>query len=326
MKHFVPLLLVSICLMLTPCAAYAQNSPDATAQPDAQSTPTPVQPDAQPSPDAQSTPTPVQPDAQPSPVAKPTPAGKTKTSGSVGPTVITLPPVPNIELFGSLGTDTTATVGSTCLGCVQPLGRSVGAFADVASAATQTVARTGVDTRFAFETGFAIGFKRIHDFRLVAEFPVLFNPNGDVKSGNLALARSYSSLFFTPALRIMYGPNRDTHPGYLPLYPWFSLGGGLAHYSPSAISLAGGVSGARNSIEGALQFGVGVDYGIYRRAIALRAEFRDIYADPPNLGVTGINLRHNLFAGGGIVFRFCKKCWAGRSSDQTSRTSSLAHN
>ena len=205
----------------------------------------------------------------------------------------------------------------------EPAGRPVGAFAGVASAATQTVAGTGVDARFAFEAGFAATFKPIHGFTLVAEFPVLFNPTGDVKSGNLSLARSYSSLFFTPALRIMYAPDRVKHPGYPPLYPWASLGGGLAHFSPSAISLGGSVSGARNSTEGALQAGVGVDYGIYRRAIALRMEARDFFTAPPNLGATGVNLRHNLFVSGGVVFRFCKVCWGGHLSDPTT---SAAHN
>ncbi len=253
-------------------------------------------------------------------IAEPTSAGQTKTIGSVGPTVIGLPPVPNVENFFNTGATVTPTGGS--IFGAQTLGLPVRAFAGV----TTQAAGTGVDTRFAFETGFAIGFKRIHDFRLVAEFPVVFNPNVDVKSGNLSLARSYSSLFFTPALRIMYWPDRDKHRGYPPVYPWISLGGGLAHFSPSAISLGGGVSGARSSTEGALQAGAGVDIGIYRKSIALRAEVRDFYTGPPNLGVAGINLRHNLFAGGGIVFRFCKSCWAGRSSDQTSRPASPAHN
>lgn len=308
MKHLVALLLVSIGLMMMPRAAYTQDSPT-PAKPETQPSPVPVKPDAQPS---------LAP--EPSPVAEPKPAGQTKTTGSVGPTVIGLPPVPNVEIFFNTGATDTSTVGSSS--GAQNLRLPGRAFAGVATQAAQT----GVDTRFAFETGFATGFLKIHNFRLVAEFPVVFNPNGDVTSGNLSLARSYSSLFFTPALRIMYAPDRDTHRGYPPVYPWISLGGGLAHFSPSAISLSGGVSGARSSTEGALQAGAGVDIGIYRKSIALRAEVRDFYTAPPDLGVTGINLRHNLFAGGGIVFRFCKTCWAGRSSDQTSRPASLAHN
>lgn len=273
MKHLVPLLLVSISLILMPGAVYAKDSPDVPATPD----------------------------AQPSPVAEPTPAGQTKTITSVGPTVIGLPPVPNVEIFFDTGATVTSTVGSNCLGCVQPPGLPVSAFAGVT---TQT-AQTGVDTRFAFETGFAIGFKRIHDFRLVAELPVVFNPNGDVKSGNLALARSYSALFFTPALRVMYGRDRDTHPGYLPIYPFISLGAGLAHFSPSSINLGGGASGAKSSTEGALQAGAGADIGIYRKLIALRAEVRYFYTpNPPDLGVAGVNLRHNVVASAGIVFRF----------------------
>lgn len=300
MKHFVPLLLVSICLMLTPGAAYAQDPPDASAKADAQPSPTPAKTDAQAS-----------------------PAAKSTAIGPNGQTVIGLPPVPNVESFVNLGAGITPTVPSNCSApCVLSAGRPVGAFAGVASAATQTVAGTGVDTRFAFEGGLATGFKRIHSLTLVAEFPVVFHPNGDVKSGNLSVARSYSSLFFTPALRIMYAPDRDTHRGYPAVYPWISLGGGLAHFSPSSISLSGGASGAKSSTEGALQAGAGVDIGIYRKSIALRAEVRDFYTGPPNLGVAGINLRHNVVASAGIVFRFGKK----PSHDQMSPTASPAHN
>jgi len=176
------------------------------------------------------------------------------------------------------------------------------------------------------EAGYAYGFASVHDFHLVAEFPVVFIPNRDVKSGNPSLARSYSSLFFTPALRIVYARDRVKHPGYPPLYPWISVGGGLAHFSPSAINLAGGASAAKGSTESAGQFGAGMDVGIYRRAIALRAEVRDFYTAPPNLGVAGINLRHNnVVASAGIVFWFCKHCWDKPSLDQKSPTASPAH-
>jgi hypothetical protein len=73
--------------------------------------------------------------------------------------------------------------------------------------------------------------------------------------------------------------------------------------------MAGGASGAKSSTEGALQVGAGADFGVYRKSIALRAEVRDFYTGAPNLGVPGINLRHNVIVGGGIVFRFCEDCW-----------------
>jgi hypothetical protein len=205
-------------------------------------------------------------------------------------------------------------------------GLPVGRFSSFVPAAAQVGAKTSLDTRFAFEATLAQGFARTHNLTFVAEFPVVFSPNGDVKSGNTLVARSYSSVIFTPALRIMFAPDRDTHKGYLAIYPWISLGGGLAHFSPSSISLAGTASGAKSSTEGAWQAGAGVDFGIYRKAIALRAEVRDFYTGPPNLGVAGINLRHNVVIGGGIVFRICKPCWAGRKSDQTSPTASPDRN
>ncbi len=102
----------------------------------------------------------------------------------------------------------------------------------------------------------------------------------------------------------MYGKNRETNPSYLPLYPFVTVGAGLAHFSPSSISLSGSPSGAKSSTEGALQVGAGVDIGIYGKSIALRAEVRDFYTAPPNLGAASINQRHNVVASAGIVFRF----------------------
>jgi hypothetical protein len=314
MKHFLALLLASVGLMLTPSAAFTQDTPGAPAEADAQSSLSLVTSNVQVSfdlaaPDAGLSPATIE--ALPLAIASPTSAATPQE------TVINLPPPPFQEYFLNAAYASTLGGGSN----LKTSGLQVSPFASFIPAAAQIAAKTGVDGRFALEFGVAAGFAKVHDFTLVAEFPVVFNPNGDVKSGNLSLARSYSSLFFTPALRIMYAQDRVKHPGYPPVYPWFSLGGGLAHFSPSAVNLGGGISGARSSTEGALQAGAGVDIGIYRKSIALRAEVRDFYTGPPNLGAAGINLRHNVVASAGIVFRCC---W--RSSDQKSSTTSPAHN
>lgn len=296
MKHFLALLWVSIGLMLIPTAAYSQDSSNASAKLDVQASHSLATPEVQVSSDLAA------PKAGPSPDGLPLDTPSPVPDGSREKTVITQPPPPFHEYFLNAGFASTPGVGSDC--CPVQTGLQVSPFASFTPAAAQIAAKTGVDGRFALEFGVAAGFAKVHDFTLVAEFPVVFSPNADVRSGNVSLARSYSSLFFTPALRIMYVPNPINHSRLSVVYPWFSLGAGLAHFSPSSINLAGSASGAKSSTEGAFQAGAGVDIGIYRKSIALRAEVRDFYTGPPNLGVAGINLRHNVVASAGIVFRF----------------------
>jgi hypothetical protein len=297
MKRLLALLWVSVGLMLMPGLTHGLDSANAPAIPNAQ--PSPAKPDVLLSPATPDQPSPVP--ATPDPLPSATPVN----GGPHQDTVVGLPPPPFHEIWINLGTITTPNVASNCpVPCPVPLGLPVGAFSAFTPAAAQIDAKTGVDNGVAFEAGVAHGFAATHSFVFVAELPVVFNSKGDVKSGNSSLARSYSSTFFTPALRIMFGPDPIEHPNYPKVYPWISLGGGLAHFSPSSTSLAGGLSGAKSSTEGALQAAAGMDVGIYRRSIALRAEVRDFYTGPPNLGVPGINLRHNLLASAGIVFRF----------------------
>ncbi len=303
MKHLLALLWVSIGLMLMPSLTHGLDSANAPVMPSAQ--PSPAKPDVQPSPVP----------ATPDPLPSPTPVRRPK-----GLTVVGLPPPPFHEIWINGGTIITPNVSTPCaLPCLIPMGLPVGAFSILTPAAAQINVKTGVDNRFALEAGIAHGFAATHNFTFAAELPVVFNTSGGVTSGNSSLARSYSSLFFTPALRIMFGLDRVKHPDYPPIYPWISLGGGLAHFSPSSISLAGGLSGAQSSTEGALQAGAGMDIGIYRKSVALRAEFRDFYTGPPNLGVPGINLRHNLVASAGIVFRF------GAHADKSASDTSSDH-
>lgn len=298
MKHFFALLWVSVGLMLIPSAAYSQDPADVPAKPDAQSSLSLVTSNVQASSDLAA------PDAGLSPaIIKALPLAFPSPTPAVTPqkTVINLPPPPFHEYFVNTGYGSTLNAGSTS----PTSGPQAISFASFTPAAAQIAAKTGVDGRLAFEFGVAAGFARIHDFTLVAEFPVVLNPSADVRSGNVSVARSYSSLFFTPALRIMYARDREKHPHYPPIYPWTALGGGLAHFSPSSINLGGGASGAKSSTEGALQAGAGADIGIYRKLIALRAEVRYFYTPgPPDLGVAGVNLRHNVIASAGIVFRF----------------------
>ena len=103
-----------------------------------------------------------------------------------------------------------------------------------------------------------------------------------------------SSLFFTPSLKVKVLPAS-------PIAPFFSVGGGLAHFSFDQGS----------SSKGALQYGGGIDFKTGIPHFGLRVEVRDFVSGEPNLsalrpflsGQGGLH-RHNLLAGGGVVLNF----------------------
>src|SRR6266700_7405918 len=196
MKHLLALFCVSIGLILAPSAAYSQKPADARATPGPEATPTPVSSDIQPSsaaatPSAPATINATPPSAPSTVIVEPDPQK----------TVINLPPTPFYEVHFNVGAAIGSDGSSSCTpSCMQANGLQVRALSGFANApASLTIAKTSVDTHVSFEAGFAYGFKSVGDFKLVAELPVVFSPT-DVKSGNLSVARSHSSLFLTPAL------------------------------------------------------------------------------------------------------------------------------
>jgi hypothetical protein len=126
----------------------------------------------------------------------------------------------------------------------------------------------------------------LHLASLHLELPVLGVPSRDV---NGAFSGSYSSIFFTPGLRVKF-----SLPG---ISPFVSVGGGLAHLSNSA-SLTNSIS--NSSTTGAFQVGGGIDVKTPIPFLGLRGEVREFYTGRPNFATP----QNNLFVGGGIVFRF----------------------
>jgi hypothetical protein len=79
----------------------------------------------------------------------------------------------------------------------------------------------------------------------------------------------------------------------LPLIsPFLSTGGGFAHFSSTNATLNNA------GTKGALQAGAGFDVSTPIPLIGLRGEVREFYTG------TFANTRHNVFVGGGIVFKF----------------------
>jgi hypothetical protein len=106
-----------------------------------------------------------------------------------------------------------------------------------------------------------------------------------------------SSIFVTPSVRVKLLPDSVVSP-------WASAGGGWAHYSPDPGVITD---------KGALQFGGGLDFKIRVQRLRLRAEARDFLTGAPEAALVsgpfvgkpeGGFHRHNVFLGGGILFRF----------------------
>jgi len=111
-----------------------------------------------------------------------------------------------------------------------------------------------------------------------------------------SFAPSVSSLFFTPSARVKFFHSS-------PISPFVSVGGGLAHLVES---FPIGSSFSKNN--GVLQFGGGADFKTPLPHLAVRAEVRDFWAQGIVKSSVGSQVspehQHNVFAGGGVVFRF----------------------
>lgn len=148
-------------------------------------------------------------------------------------------------------------------------------------------------TTVAFEGDYTRQIFNFRVFSVAAEFPILGVPSRDVTAslaGFAPVTASLASLFFTPSARIKLVPSSR-------ISPFFSIGGGLAHYDSGM---------SRN--RGALQFGGGVDFKTPLPHLGIRAEVRDFWAGGPTESTTFFiespAHKHNIFAGAGIVFKF----------------------
>jgi hypothetical protein len=157
--------------------------------------------------------------------------------------------------------------------------------------------QTTFNTSFAFEGNYAARLAHVPFVALHLEFPVVASPTTDLTSNNLAAVSSYSSVFFTPALRLKLLPGS-------PVSPWFSAGYGIAHFGPGSTDQTGAGVTAKSTTKGAAEGGVGLDFHAPLLPIAFRVEARDFYTGIPNLNTLSIKARNNIFVGGGIVLRF----------------------
>lgn len=152
-----------------------------------------------------------------------------------------------------------------------------------------------VDTTFAIEGSYAGRLIHVPLAALYIELPVAAGLKGNVGLPIAILAcigcpqpsTKVSSLFVAPGLKLKLAPE-------FPVSPYFTVGGGVAHFS----------NGTSSSNSGTAQFGGGLDFKV-APFISFRGEVRDFYSGLPLEGIFGgTGRQHNIFTTAGIVLRF----------------------
>ena len=145
-----------------------------------------------------------------------------------------------------------------------------------------------------FEEVFARRVLDGHVASLYIELPVMGAPSRHFTADSF-LEGSFSSLYFTPGLKLKLHPNGK-------ISPFFSIGGGFAHFTTDLNNL--GTS--KGSTRWAAQFSTGVDISTPIKRLALRAEARDFLSGSPKFNSAEVlgNAFHSVSIGGGVVLKF----------------------
>ena len=149
-----------------------------------------------------------------------------------------------------------------------------------------------------FEVNYGRRLKAGEMLALTVEVPFVINPDEDIHFSVNLVPEQYFSYFVTPSLRAnFFAANKVS--------PWLSVGGGFGHFSESSnLEFGGPNPGSTGTTTGVFQFGGGLDVRIWDRW-SLRGQVRDFYSGVPQLNVdTGKGHQHNIFVGGGVVWRF----------------------
>jgi hypothetical protein len=177
------------------------------------------------------------------------------------------------------------------------------AFATLANAQRNDIAVTG-GGMFAFtnplDLGAAWALEGTFAHRIAAppvvsvylELPVAGSFSSSIPSlSGISIARSYTSLFVTPGLRLKLAPS-------FPLSPYFSAGVGYAHFNHQ---LFNGMSTTNDSF--AFDIGGGIDLKI-APFVGLRGEIRDFNSGGLDLPTLAFGRQNSVFVTAGVVLRF----------------------
>ncbi len=144
-----------------------------------------------------------------------------------------------------------------------------------------------VDPSFSVEGTFA---HRVANFRVASlhvELPVMFATS---RRTDALIGSGFSSVFFTPSVKLKLLPGSG-------ISPFFSAGGGLAHFKENSFS----------DNRGAFQLGGGLDIKTRLPLLGFRIEARDFITGRPSVpsfdSISSDRL-HSIFVGGGITLHF----------------------
>jgi opacity protein-like surface antigen len=158
--------------------------------------------------------------------------------------------------------------------------------------------------RLQFKTGFTYQFsyaRRFFDGKVAAlyfEVPLAGTPRTKVEATNALSPRSYSSIFFTPGVKLKLLPG-------LKYSPYVMAGAGLARFNESNTLTNDQPNADQGSkTDGVFDFGAGIDVRVFS-ILSVRGEVRDFYSDLPPLNVRALRDRqHNALISAGFVLRF----------------------
>ena len=118
------------------------------------------------------------------------------------------------------------------------------------------------------------------------ELPLVVAPKSVLRAPSQT---NYSSLFFTPSLKLKLAPE-------LPVSPYFVGGVGFARFKEDSTN--------NSHTTNVFSYGAGVDFKFFPY-LSWRFEGRDYYTGSPSLTAIGDTGRqHNIVAQTGVVFRF----------------------
>jgi len=123
-------------------------------------------------------------------------------------------------------------------------------------------------------------------------------PNTDLTSSNVLVPKNYSSIFFTPGLKLKAWT-------LSPISPYAVLGAGLGHFTSSGTLLSGQPNpSSKTTTKFVYDVGGGIDLRVIP-FVALRGEIRDLISGNPSFTVpVSGDRQHNVLFAGGVVLRF----------------------
>lgn len=156
---------------------------------------------------------------------------------------------------------------------------------------------TGLGNSFAFQVAYSARVFNMGISSIYLDAPVAFATKTNFETSNAFSLRSYSSLFFTPGVKLKLLPSRGVSP-------YVVAGVGFARLNPSDERINGMPNRDNAKLDNAYSIGGGVDIKVAPR-ISIRGEVRDYNTGAPDFEANLLKKRqHNLFVTGGAVIRF----------------------